>query len=115
MSIMNLVRQDPLPQWTPLLKKPAKLGFTDWIPSPSGGETCGKFTAKMFVQNAGRSFSASETANIINNEGRLIIYYDTEEREIKRMQKGRGRLPLGAYLDGHGNYVVKVGSFSTCF
>ena len=69
-----------------------------------------QFAAKMFGQNAGRSFSASEAANIINNEGRMIIYYDAEEREIKRMQKGRGRLPLGAYLDGHGNYVVKVGS-----
>jgi hypothetical protein len=64
----------------------------------------------MFGQSAGRSFSASEAAKIINNEGRMIIYYDSEEREIKRMQKGRGRLPIGAYLDGHGNYVVKVGS-----
>ena len=63
----------------------------------------------MYGQTAGRSLSASETANIMNNEGRLIIYYDAEEREIKRMQKGRGRLPIGAFLDGSGNYAVKVG------
>ena len=54
-------------------------------------------------------FSASDISKSINNEGRLIIYYDEEDREIKRMPKGRGRLPLGAFLDNLGNYVVKVG------
>ena len=66
------------------------------------------FGAKMSFSNGRPPFSASDVSKSINNEGRLIIYYDEDDREIKRMQKGRGRLPLGAFLDPLGNYVVKV-------